>query len=417
MRRVAALLAFALVAGCGTREHANPFDPQNPITGGRPAGFLALAGPQRVDLRWTRPTLAGDFGYRLFRRIAGEADFRQIGSDLSGTTTGYLDSVLANGTLHEYRLYYVFSGATGGLPAEDVATPGTLRPWCADRLRRTLIGATPDGRHVVSETGDFFGPTHVAVDPTSGKVWISDTYDGRVVIFDPWTGGRFGIRGPAEPVAIALDPIDRSAWVCDQGRDVVYHYSESGVPGTPAQLPGEILTPIGVACDPVSGAVWVCERGAHQVGRYSRAGTLLGKTPLQAPSRVAVDSATGDAWVTSFEGARVVRFSPAGAAADTVALSGPIGIAVDARRGRIWVADARAARIVALRTGGIEFQVGGLPEAREVAVDLATGDAWVTVPGLRMLVRISGSGAVLERLGGFSDPYGIALDPGRPRSP
>jgi len=416
MRRLAPLLALALVAGCSSREHANPFDPQNPATNGRPSGFVALARSRIVELRWTRPVLAGDFAYRLFRRAGGEADFHPIGPDLSGSLTTYLDLGLENAVLYEYRLYYVFSGATGGLPAEDHATPGPLRPWCADLSRRTLIGVTPDGHHMFSETGGFFGPTHLAVDPTSGAVWISDTFDGQVVIIDPLSGRRVNLRDPAGPVAIALDPIDQSAWICDQGRNLVFHYTAGGLPGTPAQLAG-MLTPIGVATDPVSGAVWVCARGSNQVQHFARDGAALGATALAAPSRVAVDSLTGDAWVTSLEGARLVRFSAAGAAQDTVPLAGPIGVAVDPRRDRIWVADARAGQVVAVRRGGaIEFRVSGLVETREIAVDLATGEAWVTAPGIRALVRISPSGKVLERLAGFNDPYGIALDPGSGRS-
>jgi len=417
MRRFAALLAAALAAafaaGCGTREHANPFDPQNPVTHGRPAGFAALAGPSLVELRWSPPLLAGDFGYRLFRRIAGEADFRQIGPDLDRSSSYYADFGLADGTLHEYRLYYVFSGVTGGLPAEDAATPGPLRPWCADLARASLFAITPDGRHIVAEHGGYIGPTHLAVDPTRGTVWISDTYDGRVVNFNPATGGRFQIPGFAEPVALAVDPIDRSIWVCDQGRDAVYHYTAAGVAGTPSQFPG-LLTPIGVACDPTSGNVWVCERGRDRVLRFARNGTLLSAATLGVPSRIAVDSLTGDAWATSFEGAKLVRFSAAGVAEDTVALAGPIGVAVDARRGRIWVADARAGQVVVVtRAGQILHRIGGMTQARDVDVDLAAGEAWVTVPGIRSVVRIAESGAVLARLGGFTDPYGIALDPGR----
>ena len=418
MRRLPSFLALALIAGCSSREHANPFDPENPVTHGRPPGFEALARPQFVQLFWTRPSLSEDFGYRLFRRLAGESEFRQIGSDLSGTAASYPDFNLENGKRSEYRLYYLFSGVMGGLPAEDYATPGPLRPWCADLSRRTLTAVTPDGHHVLSESGGFFGPTHVAVDATRGRVWISDTYDGRVEIFNPDNQLGTSIPGFAEPVAIAVDPFDQSAWICDQARNAVFHYTAGGSPGTPSQLPGTITTPIGVACDSASGTVWVCARGDNQVQRYSRTGVRLGVTTVTAPSRVAVDSLTGDAWATSFAGAGVVQISAAGEILGTVALSGPIGVAVDARRDRIWVADARAGQVVAIRRGrSIEFRVGALVETREIAVDLASGEAWVTAPGIHALVRISASGAVLERLAGFSDPYGIALDPGTSRSP
>jgi DNA-binding beta-propeller fold protein YncE len=409
------MLALILAAGCSSREHANPFDPQNPLTRGRPAGFAALAGSQLVQLRWTPPVLSGEFAFRLYRRGPGDADFKPIGSDLASTTSLYYDFGLQNGATYDYRLYFVFSGVTGGFPAEDVAVPGPLRPWCADLSLRTLSMLTPDGRHIASQTGGFFGPTHVAVDPTVGSVWLSDTYDGRVVILDPTTGVQISIRGLAEPVAIALDPIDQSAWVCDQARDTVYHYIPSGRFGTPAKL-GGIQTPIGVATDPTSGAVWVCSRDGNQVLRYTRTGSLLGSSPLRLPSRVAVDSLTGDAWVTSLGGQQLVSFSSAGTLQTTVPLSGPIGVAVDPRRNRIWVADAVAGQVVSVRRGGaIEFRVGGMPQAGEIAVDLATGEAWVAVPGNGTVARISATGAVLARLTGFSDPYGIALDPGSSR--
>ncbi|HEY2956534.1 MAG TPA: NHL repeat-containing protein [Candidatus Eisenbacteria bacterium] len=414
MRRAAALLTAALVAGCSAREHANPFDPENPSTGGRPAGFVALAGTGLVELRWTSPAIEGDFQFQLFRRIQGESEFQALGSRLPGSTTSYFDFGLTNGLLHEYRLYYVFSGQPGGLPADDAGTPGPLRPWCADLSRRTLIESTPDGRHVLTETGGFLGPTFVAVDSTQGAVWVSDTYDGQVVVINPTSpGSRRVFQDLTEPVAIALDPIDQSAWVCDQGRNALYHFPPASVPGTGTRI-SDVLKPIGVACDPGDGTVWVCERGRDQVRRFSRTGTPLTATPLAAPSRVAVDSLNGDAWVTSLDGARVVRFSAAGAAQDTVPLAGPVGIAVDARRGRIWVADTRLGQVIALRRSGqVEFTVRGLPLALEVAVDLATGEAWATVSGLQAIVRISPGGAVLRTLGGLSDPYGIALDPGR----
>jgi DNA-binding beta-propeller fold protein YncE len=417
VRRLAPLLAAALLAGCSSREHANPFDPANPVTNGRPPGFAALAGPQLVQLRWTRPSLAGDFSYRLFRRGPADADFIQVGSDLSGSVSSYLDFGRDNGATYQYRLFYVFSGAMGGLPAEDYATPGPLRPWCADLSRRTLISLTPDAHHIVSETGGFFGPTQVAVDPLTDAVWVTDTYEGAVVILNPATGARTPLRGPGEPVSVALDPIDGSGWVGVQGIDAVNHFTRNGVAGNPAQIPA-VGNPIGIATDPTTGTVWVCARSSNEVRRYTRAGALIGlPTTVGAPSRVAVDSLTGDAWVTSFEGAQVVRISSDGTIVTTVPLSGPIGVAVDNRRGRIWVADARAGQVVAVRSGGaIEFRVGGLVETREIAVDLATGDAWVTCPGIRAVARLSASGAIRERLGGFDDPYGIALDPGQGRS-
>lgn len=414
MRPGAALLVLTLLTGCSSREHSNPFDPANPITRGRPGGFAALAGSGLVRLRWTPPPIEGDFGYQAYRRAQNDSVFRPVGMQLPGSQSSLLDFGLTNGLRYDYRLYFTFSGVLGGLPAEDHATPGLLRPWLADLARHSLIELTPDGRQIAFESSGFYGPTGVAVDPRTGWVWLCDTYDGRVIAYDPERATRVSIAGLSEPVAVALDPIDATAWVCDQARGGVYHFTSGGAPASPAQL-SPIDTPIGIALDPTGATVWVCERGANRVRRYARDGTPLGATNVTAPSRVAVDSANGDAWVTSFDGRAIVHLSPAGAVLATLAdASGPIGIAVDAPGGRIWVADARGGGVIAFRRSGlVEFRVAGLPGARDVAVDLPTGEAWVTVPGLGEVVRIAPNGIVLEFLRGLSDPYGIALDPGR----
>ena len=70
MRRLLPILASAtlLLAGCSRRERANPFDPLNPSTSGRPSGFVALAGDREVRLRWQAVQGNSLSGYQIFRR-------------------------------------------------------------------------------------------------------------------------------------------------------------------------------------------------------------------------------------------------------------------------------------------------------------------------------------------------------------
>lgn len=417
MRRLLSLLALGLLlSGCSRRERLNPFDPGNPVTGGRPAGFVALAENGLVRLHWDAAATADLRGYQLQRRVASESTYRVIASLLSPSTTSLGDFGLISGVEHHYRLYYVFASGLGALPAEDVATPGPLRPWVADGGRGSIVRITADGRHVAFEDNRYSGPSGIAVDIPGGRVWLTDPSAHTVIVYDPTTGGQVTIAAPfVSPAAIAIDAVDRTAWVCDPGINQVLHLTSTGTFATPAQLTS-IDNPLDVALDPTNRSVWVCERGADHVRHYDNSGTLLGTAIVTAPSRVAVDSITHQAWITSFQDRRVVRLSSTQVPIDTIGgFSGPIGIAIDARRGRIWVADALGNTAVALRRdGSVEFRVTGLSEVRAIALDLATGEAWCTLPGTGRVARISATGTVLQSTGGLGSPDGIAMGVGAP---
>ncbi|HYM80773.1 MAG TPA: hypothetical protein VEY91_05085 [Candidatus Limnocylindria bacterium] len=414
MRARRALLAtlLALLAGCSVRERANPFDPGNPDTGGTPVGFVALAGSNRVTLRW-QPVIGEQLvGYQVFRKTAAETTYRAVTAVLDPRTTGTTDFALANGIEHAYRLFYVLPSGLAPRYAEDVATPGHALPWIVDAGRGVLARLTPDGRRVAFERTGFSAPTAVASDTTDGRVWVSDNLGGSVTSFDPSTGVAVTIPGLSSPGTIAVNPGDHSGWVCDERQNLIHHFTPAGDPATLPIAP--LARPIGVAVDPTDGGVLICERDGNRVRRHHPGGPLLWTRTVDAPSRVAVDRVRRDAWVTSFETGRVTRLGLDGTVLDVVdGFSGPIGIAVDSRRGLVWVTEALAGRVtVVTLDGDVQFRISGIPETRDVSVDPETGDGWVVAPGSGEVLRLSSDGAVLRRLGGFDLPYGITLDPG-----
>lgn len=414
MRPVAALLILlSLGAGCSHRDRANPFDPRNPDTGGRPTGFMAIAGSGTVRLQWNVSSNPDLVGYQLYRRIAGESEFQPLGDLIHPAVTLTRDFGLANGVQHSYRLFYVLSGGITGAPAEDHATPGTLRPWVVDYAAASLLRITPDARYVSERSTGYTSTPGVGVDVSTGVVWIVDQDGGRIVLYNPGSGARLAIPGFADPVAVAVDSRRQVGWICDFASDQVYLYGESGQPVGPVVI-GPLADPISAAVDSIHETVWICENTGARVSRYDRDGARLASAQVDRPSRVAVDSFDHSAWVTSFSRRSVFHIAMTGALLDTVAgFTGPIGVAVDGARGRIWIADAVASQIVALdRDGRVAFRVGGLSEVREIAVDPLTGDAWATLPGTGEVVRISPVGAVLGRVRGLDTPYGIAIDPG-----
>ena len=406
-------LALLLVVGCSNRERANPLDPRNPSTQGRPSGFVALAGNGSVVLSWQPEARPGVFGYQAFRRGPGESEFHAISDVLPVSRSQLPDFGVTNGSDYQYRLFYVLTEGPSGPPAEATATPGAIRPWVTDYGAAALLRLTPDGRHVLSSELGFLGPTQVAVDPASGLVWTSDTFANRVVVFNPLNGGREEIANVSRPFGVAVDPLGTTGWICDPGNNRLYHATGLGQPAQPALIPG-VIDPLAVAVHPGDGSIWVCEGLQNRVRRFDAQGLELWEAPVSSPSRVAIDSVTRQSWVTSFSGARVIRIGAGGELLDTLGgFQGPIGIDVDPRRGRVWIADAVANQIVVTdRAGAVQFRLSSLSEVREIAVDRASGEAWATVPGAGMVVRISATGAVNRRLEGLVQPYAIAIDPG-----
>lgn len=417
MRRLRALLILAgalALAGCSQRERANPFDPSNPQTGGRPTGFNAVAGAGFVRLSWDpRPELGID-GYQVYRLAPGETGWQPLGRTLPPESRDFLDSGLLDGVRLRYRLDYVVAGSALGRPAEDEATPGPLRPWVADPGAGALLRLSPDGRDVAWRETRLGRVARLAVDPADGFVWASVAGDGLVHGYDPYTATWFSIPGVASPDALALSPFDASVWVCDRAGGVS-HFRRDGTSATPGRL-SLLDDPVAIAVGAADASLWVCERGGNRVRHYSALGVPLGAASVEAPSRVAVDSLSRVAYVTSYTAGRLWRIGENGQKVDsTDVAAGPIGIAIDRARDRVWVADDLGARVLGLdlATLAVEVTVTNAGSPYDLAVDRATGEVWVVARSDRAIVRLAPDGTRLDVFTGLSDPVEIRLDPGR----
>jgi len=415
VRALASLLILAaLAAGCSNRERANPFDPDNPATHGHPAGFVALAGDQAVTLQWNQASAPDLVGYQLYRALATDTGFVPISVVLPPSTTTFHDFGLLNGADHRYRLYFVFTSGRGPLPAEDVATPGPIVPWVTDYQAGTLARLTADGRHVAEVLTPVAGgtPAAIDVDIQAGAIWVCDPTSGAVSFYRPVLQSLSVFRnGFQTPRAVVVDSVDHTAWVGDDGFDLVQHVTSFGTPAGSSQFAD---SPLGLALEPVTRALWICERAGNRVRQVNGTGGWV--TDMAAPTHVAVDSVTQFGWISSFASTKVRVLSATGAPVDSIGgFDGPIGIAVDSRRGRVWVCDPNVNQVLAFRRNRtLEFRVTGMAGAHEIAVDPESGEAWVTLGLGGAVARLSTTGTVIRVLGGFAEPFGIALDvPGR----
>jgi DNA-binding beta-propeller fold protein YncE len=117
---------------------------------------------------------------------------------------------------------------------------------------------TSGKKHTLTDPGNFSYPTNVAVD-SDGNVYVSDTFNDRVEIFDAdgnfvRTFGKAG-DGPgyfARPKGIAVDS-DGHVWVADSVTDRVQVYTLEGHPllwmGGHGLLPGQFTALNGLTID------------------------------------------------------------------------------------------------------------------------------------------------------------------------
>lgn len=128
----------------------------------------------------------------------------------------------------------------------------------ADSFKLLRHIGTPGKKHTLTDTGTFSLPSSVAVDK-DGNVYVTDTLNNRVEIFDP--DGKFismfgknndGPAGFTRPKGIAVDS-DKNIWVMDAYQDRLKVYNQQGqllaYIGGHGNYPGQFMAGFGVAID------------------------------------------------------------------------------------------------------------------------------------------------------------------------
>ena len=226
-------------------------------------------------------------------------------------------------------------------------------------------------------TGTFCQPWDVAVSPDGRWVYVADTWNHRILKFSPegklarvWGHAYYGQDDPLGlwgPRGIAVDALGR-VYVSDTGNKRIVIFDADGnyltQIGSPGLQPGQFDEPVGLAFDE-RGNLYVADTWNQRVQVFIRAGDDLTFTPLAQwdlaawygqsldnKPFIAVDG-QGHVFITDPDGGRVLEFTAQGGFVrgwDTTAFATEnvsllTGIAIDAQ-GRVWVSDAGDNRIM-----------------------------------------------------------------------
>jgi tripartite motif-containing protein 71 len=127
-----------------------------------------------------------------------------------------------------------------------------------------------------SGSGQFNGPTSVAVDPTDGSVYVADYFNNRVEKFSA-AGAFLATIGSAgsgagkfnTPQRLAVDPADGSLYVADTGNNRIERFSSTGVYqsqlGVSGNGTGQFMAPRGIGVDGLDGGVYIADHTNNDV--------------------------------------------------------------------------------------------------------------------------------------------------------
>jgi len=248
-------------------------------------------------------TGAGEFG----------GDMRGIALDQDNGWVYVSDA--SNGTIEKFALdgtplatFTVPGPETDGLEAStggprELTVGQDHNLYVMDYAGLRVVAFAPDGSVVRSipenpdpaPDGGFNQPEGLAIDQTTGEVYVTDTFNHRIQRFSATgefqTKWGYRGRGTAEamdyPRGVAVDPQDGSVWLNNTRSANIKHYGTDGGGlgsfGSQGLLPSQFFFSRGIHAGD-DGLLYVADSGNLRIKVITKTGSLVWSAPCGAPA-------------------------------------------------------------------------------------------------------------------------------------
>ena len=321
------------------------------------------------------------------------------------------------------------------------------------RIQRfSLSSGVYEGQFASKGTGagQLESPSAIAANPTTGNLYVTDTYNYRVQEFSP--AGRFltswGTWGPTHalsyPTGVAIAS-NGTLYLSDQSANKVSswtppeagaaHLSYGSQFGSSGSGSGQFSTPIASAIDG-QGYIWVSDYGNNRIEKFSPKGSFIasygsagsGNGQFSGPGGIDINQSTGDVYISDAGNHRIEQLSSTGTFIRTFGTSGageltrPGGLKIDSA-GNVWVPDMSANKIVKFSSTGAFIATYGKEGSGEVqfkqptAIAFSGENLYVSDTGNHRIQELSKTATFIrqwgiegEGSGELYAPEGIAAD-------
>jgi DNA-binding beta-propeller fold protein YncE len=391
-------------------------DPKNPNTLGRPTGLNAVSMRDTVELRWDQLPLHDLSGFRIYRRLEGEAQFSPIGNTATGIFS-FRDVGVTFDTTHVYQITALAKNFESPPSEAVMITPGPTFTWVVDQQAGDIVKLTHDGLHEILRSGVFISPFRLEIDQQRGWVWVLDDFSGEL--------GRLAMNGRLSsryrdidgPVDLSLDPNDGSIWVADNLTKGLLKFDSSGALIKTLDTYKKISA---LAVNPKTSELWALDQASLRVLILSSSGELrrVASANLQRPSDIDIEAQTGKAWVA--DGDRLLQLDAEGNEISILThdFCFVSKLAVDQNSGACWLIDASSSqcqkvRVIKVAPNGDILHVlkDGFGFPLGLAVNPYDGSCLIADAGFYSgrLIRISSDGRLVGSYDRFTTPYDVDI--------
>ncbi|GAF95223.1 unnamed protein product, partial [marine sediment metagenome] len=190
------------------------------------------------------------------------------------------------------------------------------------------------------------GPTAVAVNPVTGKVYVAKPGSDQVTVIDGTTNNTTNVAVGDAPLAVAINPVTNRIYVANNGsNDVTVIDGATNVVLATVSVETD---PMAVAVNPTTNKIYVASNGSLDVTVIDGAtngtttvliaGVALALAVNQATNKIYVshvDTVLSWPWVVEIDGATNIPFFPALSGGN-----GPVAVAVNPITGKIYAANS-----------------------------------------------------------------------------